>query len=87
MHGYAGTDSARFEKRSFSEVAVRVRLPEETAGCASCSSRGMIRVERHAQMVDHAFACPEHGSSPKIAAGLVVELASVKREEGPDGPG
>jgi hydrogenase nickel incorporation protein HypA/HybF len=62
-----------------------MEFSEGSVECGSCGFRGRMPVKRHEHVIDPAFACPECGSSLKVAAGLEVELKSIKWEEPPHG--
>jgi hydrogenase nickel incorporation protein HypA/HybF len=66
---------------------LKMKLSEGSVECPSCGFRGRIPVRRHEHLIDPAFACPECGSSLKVAAGLEVELRKIRWEDGPHAPG
>jgi hydrogenase nickel incorporation protein HypA/HybF len=54
-----------------------VVLTEGSVECPQCGFAGRLSLKRHQHVVDPAFACPECGSSLRVAKGLEVRLVEV----------
>jgi hydrogenase nickel insertion protein HypA len=63
---------------------LEVKFTEGSVECAKCGYSGRLSLKGHSHVVDPAFACPECGSSLRVASGLEVKLIDIQFGERKD---